>query len=64
MLTLAPKNRHPFLMAYFSSVEPAKYMAGELKALEWANVLLSPAHPDRGVVLLARYVDNIYISIL
>ena len=40
VLTLAPKNQHPFLMAYFSSVEPAKCMAAELKALESDKVAL------------------------
>ena len=39
-------------------------MAAELKALELDRVPLSPNHPDSGVVLLARYVDNIYIYIV
>ena len=39
-------------------------MSAELKALELDKVLLSLAHPERGVVLWARYVDNTYISIV
>ena len=37
-------------------------MSAELKALESNKVVLSPTDPERGVVLLARHVDNIYIS--
>ena len=37
-------------------------MSAELKALESNKVVLSQTYPERGVALLARYVDNIYIS--
>ena len=37
--------------------------APELKSLASKKTGLSPLDPDRGVVLLSRYVDNIYIYI-
>ena len=64
VLTLAPKNQHNFLMAYFSSVEPSQCMSAELKALAFNKVLLSPTRLERGVVLWARYVGKIYISLV
>ena len=39
-------------------------MSAELKAPASNKALLSPTHPERGVVVLVRYVDNIYISIV
>ena len=62
VLTLAPKNQHKFSMGYFSSVVPYKCMSIVSKALASNKVVLSPTDLETGVVLLARYVDNIYIS--
>ena len=38
-----------------------KCMSAELKALVSNKLVLSPTDHERGVVLFARYVDNIYI---
>ena len=61
---IAPKAQHEFLMGYFSSVIPSKCMAAELKGLAPKKTVLSPMGPDRGVVLLSRYVYNIYITVV
>ena len=62
--TQAPKSQHKFLMGYFSSVNPSKCIAAELRGLASKPTVLSPSSPDRGVVLLSRYVDNIYITVV
>ena len=64
VLTLAPKSQHKFLMGYFSSVNPSKCIAAELRGLASKPTVLSPSSPDRGVVLLSRYVDNRYITVV